>query len=110
MLWAEVHAGELGSAPVGGHSVLPGRAARASRLRVWLDDGGGCHFAYERSAGGARVSAWRLSEGSYVVRVPNDALNGTTGRRWFAIANERGIGHFRNRRNAKAAVKKAVRR
>jgi hypothetical protein len=44
----------------------------------------------------------------YVVRVPNDAINGTTGRRWYAIAFGRGLGHFRNKRNAAAAVLRAV--
>lgn len=49
----------------------------------------------------------RLGRG-YVVRVPNDALNGSTGRRWYAIAGGRGLGHYRNRRAAVAAVLKAV--
>lgn len=54
---------------------------------------------------------WEHPKGArfgYVVRVPNDAFNGGTGRRWFAIAMQHGIGHFRNRRNATAAVLKAV--
>lgn len=45
---------------------------------------------------------------SYVTRVPSNALNGTTGRRWLAIADEREVGFFRNKRNALAAVKKAL--
>jgi hypothetical protein len=44
---------------------------------------------------------------SYVVRVPNDCLNGSTGRRWYAIHRSIGLGHFRNKRNAIAAVYRA---
>lgn len=44
---------------------------------------------------------------SYVVRLPNLPQNGSPGRRWCAIANSRAVGVFCNRRNAKAAVKKA---
>jgi hypothetical protein len=54
---------------------------------------------------------WTHSKGQragYVVRVPNNAFNGTTGRRWYAVALQRGIGHFRNKRNAVAAVLKTV--
>lgn len=57
------------------------------------------------------MAAWTHANGlrrGYVVRVPNNAFNGSTGRRWYAIAYERGLGHFRNRRNAVAAVLKAV--
>lgn len=54
--------------------------------------------------------AWRLNASSYVVRVPDNAVNGSSGRRWYAIARGAGLGHFRNKRNAKAAVRKSVSR
>lgn len=57
------------------------------------------------------MAQWTHKEGlkrGYVVRVPNNAPNGATGRRWLAIAHGWEVGHFRNRRNAVVAVLKAV--
>lgn len=54
------------------------------------------------------ITTWFWFGNNYIVRVPNNGCNGTTGRRWYAIVGGEGIGHFRNRGNAKAAVLKAL--